>query len=110
MKNLTCIIILIILIILYNYSEDTKKFIRFLLQIRDWTLFVYPDANDIPTAGYVQYYTQGEFVFKSECQGMGLDISYNRKDYKNPIYQCGYRCNINNDYHLFLCKEIYPHF
>ena len=74
----------------------------------DWTAFVYPDIENIPSADQAHNYTIGNYSTFEECQAAAIERI--RNNYattgRQGDYQCGYKCSRRDDFGgLLICKE-----
>lgn len=73
-----------------------------------WTAFVYPNIEEIPSAGDVQNYTIGEFLSFEECQAAAVDRVNNLYETTGVQgdYECGLNCTLRDEYGgLLICDE-----
>lgn len=86
-----------------------------------WTAFVFPDENEIPSAGEVQNFTIGTFGSFQQCQEAAIErIRFMNAEseklarYSNDedaiilraAYECGFKCTPRKNLGgLLVCKE-----
>lgn len=75
----------------------------------EWTVFVYPDAENIPNANVVQNYTIGNVASLEECKKVASDRMRFMFDTNNtyPDYQCGLNCDYSKELgNMYICEEV----
>lgn len=93
------IISLILLIIVLSGCSSEKE----------WTAFVYPDIEDIPSPDQAENYIVGKHDTFESCQQAAINLlRYNNEQSgKQGDYQCGYECTHKKEYgNLLVCEEM----
>lgn len=76
---------------------------------KEWTAFVYPDIENIPSADQTENYIIGKFDSFESCQQAAIDqVRFNDEQTgKQGDYQCGSNCQHKEEFGgLLICEEI----
>ncbi|MFT4251337.1 MAG: hypothetical protein QM608_02495 [Caulobacter sp.] len=77
-------------------------------QKSDWTAFVYPDREKIPSAFDVEGFSRGKYPTFKECQSAAIEalrLSYAQTGVIGD-YECGYKCTHRSNLGgLLVCKK-----
>ena len=67
-----------------------------------WSLFYYPDYNDIPGDEQGYQYLAARFESYEQCQQAGIEKV--KTGSNNGAYECGEICSINTQHDILVCK------
>jgi hypothetical protein len=74
----------------------------------DWTAFVFPDQNNIPSAADVEGYVQGKYASFAACQAGAIASLRVSNEQAGTVgdYECGFKCTNRPEMGgLLICKK-----